>query len=109
MISALALTSFFGALRCSVGSQLQQVNIARGDDTTKNIINDHQEQFTDHFYCIDPITKAVRKQGGKVALELPSTNNYWSGTLVTKWIAKFDLQTTVFNGCMYGLTAPFGP
>ena len=97
------------SLRCTGGSQLQQVNIARGDDTTKNIINNHQQQFTEHFSCIVPITKAVRKQGGKVALELPSSNRYWRGTLVTKWIAKFDLQTSVFNGCMYGLTAPFGP
>ena len=44
-----------------------------------------------------------------MALELPSTNSYWKGTLVTNWINRFSLQTTFFNGCMYGLTAPFGP
>ena len=62
-----------------------------------------------HFECTDPITLAFRNQGGKVALELPSTNSYWKGTLITNWIDKFKLQTTTFNGCMYGLTAPFGP
>ena len=97
------------AFRCVGGSQLQPLNIAKGDDNTRNLINRHQEQFMDHFYFTEPITLAVRNQGGKVSLELPVNNAYWKGTLITKWISKFDLHTTTFNGCMYGLTAPFGP
>ena len=96
------------AFCCIGGSQLQPLNIARGSEATKILINNHQEQFMDHFSCTEPIAQAVRNLGGKVTFELPSTNCYWKGTLITNWIHKLCLQA-FFNGCMYGLSAPYGP
>ena len=48
------------AFRCVGGSQLQPLNIAKGNDNTRILINKHQEQFMDHFHCTVPITQAVR-------------------------------------------------
>ena len=72
---------------------MQNINLAKGTDHTKRIVNDHRWTFIESFQTATPITTAVRAQGGHVALELPGGNAYWNETPIQTWMNEFKIQT----------------
>ena len=51
------------SFRCTGGSQLQTINIAKGTNRTKDTLNDHHWVFIESFQVATPITRAVRARG----------------------------------------------
>jgi hypothetical protein len=100
------------SFRCTGGSQMQNINewVAHqeGNLATLSKINDARWEFANHFAAARPLVRYVRGLGGHLALELPRYCSYWSEPLLTGFIGEYGLLSSLFDGCMYGLTAKHG-
>ncbi len=101
-------TLLWCAIPCTGGCPWQEVNM-RKIPNFENKLAIHKEKFHKLWNNFEILARTVIANGGKIAIEWPTSCAYWSYHTVQRFIKNINLDSVTLHGCALGLTTSRQP